>query len=68
MRIGTRKINMLKDALRTLLVSRRITLAGHAFGPNDHHFAGLHVAHVDGVDQIECAGFRSENVGQLPSD
>ena len=52
---------MLEDALRKRPV-RRVTLAGDAFRSHDHHLAGLHIAHIDGIDQIERAGFRGENV------
>ena len=55
---------MFENALRARLL-RRVTLARNTFGADDHHFARLHIAQVHGVDQIESAGFRGENVGRM---
>ena len=62
--IRTREIDVLEDALRARLFGS-VAFAGDAFGPDDHHLAGLHIVEVDGVDQIERAGFRGEDVGRV---
>ena len=52
---------MLEDALRARLLGS-VALARHAFGPDDHHLAGLDIVQVDGADQVEGAGLGSEHV------
>ena len=53
---------MLEDALRERFLGR-IAFTRNTFGTDDDHFAGLHVVEIDRVDQVERAGFRSEDVG-----
>ena len=58
--VGTRKINVFKDATR-LRRRRRIETRADAFGPNDDQFAGFDVAFVGSAKQIKCAGFRGKD-------
>src|SRR5438105_3622223 len=60
-RIGPRKIDVLKNALR----SRRLwrpAFPGHSFGADANHFAWLDVIFIIGVDQVESTGFRGKYV------
>ena len=59
--IGARKIDVLEHAMG-MVADRSVAFARHPFGTDDHHLAGLDVAQIDGVDQIEGAGFRGEHV------
>ena len=59
--IGSREIDVFEGALGQRL-DGRITLMRDAFGAHDHHFAGLDIVQVNGVDQIEGARFRREHV------
>ena len=60
-RIRTRKIDMLKRALRQRPL-RRVALAGDSLGTHYDHFARLHIVQVHRSDQIERAGFGCEDV------
>src|SRR5208282_3445082 len=58
--IGTRKINVFKDAAR-LRRSRGVKARADAFGPNDDQLTRLNVAFVGGAEQIKSAGFGGKN-------
>ena len=58
--VGTRKINVLKNAARQRR-RRRVKARADAFRPDDDQFAGFHVAFVDGAEQIKSAGFRGKD-------
>ena len=45
-----------------MIAHRSVALAGQALGSHDHHLAGFDVVQIDGVDQVERAGFRREHV------
>jgi hypothetical protein len=65
-RIGTRKIDVLEDAVR-LVPDRSVALARHALRADDDHLTRLDVAQVDRANQIEGARFRSEHVAHAPA-
>ncbi len=60
-RIGPRKIHVFEHAMR-MRADRSIALPRHSVLAHDHHLARLHIAQVDGVDQIERAGLGGEYV------
>ena len=60
--IGPRKIDVLEDAVLQRLFRREVERFDAA-ARDAHHFAGLDFAHVFGADQIERAGFRSDEPG-----
>src|SRR4029077_6113583 len=58
--IGTRKINVFKNAAR-LRRRRRVKTRADAFGPYDDQFAGFDIAFVGGAEQVKSTGFRSKD-------
>src|SRR5208282_1611713 len=58
--VGTRKINVFKDAAR-LRGRRQVEARRYTFRPNDDQFAGFDVAFVGGTDQVKSAGFRGKD-------
>ncbi len=60
--VGARKVNLLKDATR-LRDTGGVLAAGQAVAGDHDQLAGKIVADVFGAEQIEGAGFRSEDDG-----
>ncbi len=59
--IGACEIDVFEDTLRARLL-RSVALARDAFGPDDHHLAGIDFVQVDRADQVEGAGLGGEDV------
>src|SRR5215472_11248279 len=58
--VRTRKIHMLENAARLLRLSAK-KARRHSFQAHYHQLARLHVALVNGADQVEGAGFRGKD-------
>ena len=60
--VGAREVDVLEDAVGERRRRKRMQRAQAAVA-DDHHLAGLDVAHVGRADQIERAGLGADDVG-----
>src|SRR5438046_3075860 len=59
-----RDVSVLEHAKRRLFLRER-RLGANSLVADDHHLARLHLADIFGVDEIECAGLRRQDVGAV---